>query len=156
MGLIAEENAVPLVEEEDEQPSGDTFLFNNYFSDPKSKGIEISILFDGKMIPFRIKSALTLKERQRAQNASMKIKVDAQGKPSISNVDQASYTADLVLAALVWWPFTYDNGKPVPINEQTVHALDGELNNRIANKVLHIEESQQVAIDPFVLKLEGD
>jgi hypothetical protein len=145
-----------MLAEEDEQPSGDAFLFNDYFSDPKSKGIEISILFDGKKIPFRIKSALTLKERQRAQNASMKIKVDAQGKPSISNVDQASYTADLVLAALVWWPFEYEPGRPVPINEQTVHALDGELNNRIANKVLHIEESQQVAIDPFVLKLEGD
>ncbi len=156
MGLIAEENAVPIEIEEDQQASGEAFLFNNYFSDPKSKGIEITILFDGKMIPFRIKSSLTLRERQRAQNASMKIKVDSQGKPSIGNIDQAGYTAGLVLSALIWWPFTYDNGKPVPINEQTVNALDGELNNRIANKLLHIEESQQVAIDPFVLKLEED
>lgn len=134
------------------------FLFNDYFSDPNDRGMEITVYHDGRWVPFRIRRALTLKEKQAANNAAIKIEFDEKGKPNVTRMDQAAFTERIVLAALTWWPFTYADGSPVPINRDTVAALDEHLNEEIANKALKlaqaIEEAQQVALDPFVPPLE--
>ena len=141
-----------------------TFLFNDYFYDPRDEGVRIIVDFKEKHIPFRIKRTLTLKERQQAQSAAIKIDFDKRGQPTVTKLDQAAYTSGVVLAALKWWPFTYPPdyevtklaGRPVPINRETVDALDAGLNDLIANKVLGLEEVQKAALDPFARKSDGD
>jgi hypothetical protein len=136
----------------DNQPSGDTFLFNDFFSDPKDAGLEITVQHADKDIPFRIKHSLNLKERQKAQDAAIKYSFDSKGKPVVSDMNQAAFTAGITLAALIWWPFTYPDGKPVPINKDTVDALDAAISDQIAAQVLKVGQAQVAALDPFALK----
>src|SRR5258708_36637351 len=60
-----------------------TFFFEEYFSDSKDRGVEIKIEWKGKNLPFRIKRALTLKEKQRANEAAFKLELDKNSKPKI-------------------------------------------------------------------------
>jgi hypothetical protein len=130
----------------------DTFLFNDYFSDPDDPGIEVVIHAKGKDIPFRIKRSLTLKEKQAASDAAVKIDFDVKGNPKLSKVNQGEYTEKITLAGLKWWPYTYGNGKPVPINAQTVAAHDSVINEQLAALILGVAEVQQQALTPFEMK----
>ncbi len=129
------------------------YSFNDYFNSPDSKGLEIVV----GGVPFRIKRSLTLEEKQRAQDASIKIEIGDDGLPNITQMNQGAYTVEVVLAALKWWPFTYPDdyeveslrGSPVPINRETVSALDEYLNEEIAARVLRIGEVQRQGLNPF-------
>lgn len=127
------------------------FLFDDYFSDPNDKGIEIHVRFRGKVLPFRIKHSLSLGEKQKAMNAALSVSIDASGKPSIDNMNQGAYTEEIVAAALLSWPFTKD-GKPLPLTRANIHALDGTLSEKIANIALGVEQSQESAAVPFGTK----
>jgi hypothetical protein len=113
------------------------FLFDDYFSDPSDRGIEISILHKGKALPFRIKRALTAKERQVASNAAITIALDKDGKPQIvGQPNQSEFTTETILVGLKYWPFEYSPGKPVPINRKTIESLDGGLADELASRIL--------------------
>lgn len=123
------------------------FLFDEYFS---GSDIEIHIPYKGKLIPFRIKRALTLKERQQANDAAIQVNFDSKGKPNLQKNDQAAYTNEIILVGLKFWPFEYRPGKPVPINRETVAKLDGNLADEIAARILGAVEVDESALDPFV------
>ncbi len=130
------------------------FLWDKYSADEKDRGIEIEIEYHGELLPFRIKRALTIDERQRANDAAIKIELDKSGKPRITRQDQAAFTKEIVLVGLKFWPFEYTPGKPVPINRETVSKLDGGLLDQIASHILGIAEVDKEAFDPFERKLE--
>jgi hypothetical protein len=126
----------------------DEFLFDDYFDDPDIPGIELVIPFRGKPIPFRIKRSLSLGERQKANDAAIKIDIDKNGKPHlVGQPNQAAYTREIVLAGLLEWPFK-KNGKPVEITRETVAKLDGVLQEELANRILGITEVNPAVLDP--------
>jgi hypothetical protein len=130
----------------------DTFLFDDYFSDPDDPGVEVVIHAKGKDIPFHIRRVLTLGEKQAASDAAVKIDFDVKGNPKLRSVNQGMYTEAIVLAGLKAWPYEYAPGKPVPINAKTVHAHDGGINEQLAALILGIAEVQQQALTPFEMK----
>ncbi len=140
---------------EKKQQQQQHYSFNEYFNSPDSKGIEVIV----GGVPFRIRRSLTLDEKQRAQDAGVEIEI-LDGEPNIKRMDQGAYTREVVLMALKSWPFTYDEdyevvelrGQPVPINRETVSALDEYVAEEIAAKVLRIGEVQRTGLSPFVKK----
>lgn len=136
----------------------ETYSFGDYFSDPKGKGVEYVLDFEGRKLTFRIKRTLTLKERQAASNAAFDFKIDAEaGTVALNSMDQSAYNNEILLAGLISWPFTYPEdfevdelaGEPVPINRETVEALDGRIAEAVASRILGLGEGQAKALDPF-------
>jgi hypothetical protein len=129
------------------------FLWDDYSSDPGDKGIEVLIKYSGNVLSFRIRRSLTIQEKQVATNAAIKIDIDAEGKPHIvGDYDQAAFSIETVLAGLKAWPFTYSKGNPVPINRKTISALDGDLLDKIASRILGITAVSQSALAPLERK----
>lgn len=133
----------------------DTFLFDDYFADDSTRGIEVNIPFKGKVLPFRIKRIMTIRERQKANDAGLEFGLDEAGAPKVTKMDQAAYNIEIVLAGLKWWPFEFQPGKPVPITRKHVEKMDGALLELIAGLILGVGEVQVAALDPFVKK-SGD
>lgn len=131
------------------------FLWEEFSADEKDRGIEVKIEYHNKMLPFRVKRALTIDERQRANDAAIKIELDKSGKPRITKQDQAAFTKEIVLVGLKFWPFEYHAGKPVPINRETVSVLDGGLLDQIASHILGIAEVDKAELDPFERKSDA-
>lgn len=137
------------------QPSkqSDTpFLFGDYFSDPNDKGVEFSMNFQGRVLTFRVRRTLSLKEKQAASQAAVQFEIDDEGRPAIKNLDQSAFTNEIVLAGLISWPFEYAPGEPVPINRETVEALDGRIAEKIADRLVGMGVAQAQAIVPFEKK----
>lgn len=130
----------------------ETFLFNEYFADPSDKGAPVTIPFNGKDLPFRLRRSLTIHERQRANDAAVAIEIGDDGKPKVTKLDQGAYNVEIVLAGLKEWPFEFSPGRSVPINRKYVEQLDGVLLERIANQILRVGEVQKDALDPFEMK----
>ena len=132
-----------------------SFLFDEYFSDEKDRGIEVQIAWKGRNLPFRIKRSLTLKEKQRANDAAIKIELDKNGKPRLTSQDQSAFTTEVLLVGLKFWPFEYHAGKPVPINRETVSKMDSGLAEEIAARILGAIEVDEKALDPFEKKSDA-
>jgi len=130
----------------------DSFLWDEFSSDPGDRGVEVIIEWKGKLLPFRIKRALTLDERQRANQAAIEIGLSDEGKPVIVKQDQAAYTKEIVLIGLKFWPFEYSPGKPVPINLKNISILDGGILDKLASHILGLVEVKKVELDPFAPK----
>ena len=122
------------------------FSFDDYFSGSE---VEVIIPFRGKLLPFRLKKSLTLQERQKANDAAIKIELSKDGKPVISRQDQGAYTNTVILLGLRSWPFEYRPGKPVPINMETIAKLDGNMADELATRILNGVEVDQKELDPF-------
>ena len=125
------------------------FLWSDFSSDKEDRGIEIRVPFRGKKIPVRIKRALSLDERQQANDAAFKLEFDEKGKPTIAKQDQSAFTKEVCLLGLKYWPFEYSKGKPVPINRETLDKADGGLLSEIANRILGITEVKKEELGPF-------
>lgn len=132
------------------EQASDLFLFHDFFTDEEDKGVEISVQWGGKMLPFRIKHSLTLGERQRVNNAGIQIDVDASGKPILTKQDQSAFTEEVLVIGLKYWPFEYAPGKPVPITRKTIAQLDNELASVIAARILGGTLVNVKALAPFV------
>lgn len=126
------------------------FIWSDYSSDANDRGIETSILWRGQEIPIRVKRALTIDERQKANKAAIQIDLDKDGKPTIVKQDQSAYTKMVVLIGLKFWPFEYSPGQPVPINMKTITEVDGSLLDEIATRILNATQPPKKAeLDPL-------
>lgn len=124
------------------------FLFEDYFDSEDNPGVELVIPFRGKPVPFTIKRSLPLGDRQKANDAAIKIDIDKNGKPRLlGQPDQAAYTREIVLAGLLKWPFK-KSGQPLPITRENVAKLDGVLQEELANRILGVSEVNPVVLDP--------
>jgi len=126
------------------------FLWKDYSTDESDRGVETSITWYGEEIPLRIKRALTIDERQRANKAAIQIDLDKDGRPTITKQNQAAYTKQVVLIGLKFWPFEYSPGHPVPINMKTIEEMDGGLLDEIALRILSgTQPPAKAELDPL-------
>ncbi len=136
----------------------DLLLFDDYFSNPNAPGVMMSVFHNGRNIKFKARRSLSLGERQVASDASIKIEIDELGKPVLTKMDQAAFTHEILLMSLKWWPFRYPKdyeiaelaGQPVPINVETIAALDQALSDKMVVRILGMGDQQDKAIIPFV------
>lgn len=137
-----------------------TVLYDDFFSESGDRGVETIIEHRGKQLTFRMRKSITLGEKQDAMAASVSISLTKDGTPRIDRMDNAAYTEAIVLAAVKAWPFVYPKdypdkslaGRPVPINAETVHKLDGALSEKIAAIVQGQGDAQKAALTPFEMK----
>lgn len=127
-------------------------LYDDYFTDENDPGVVAVVEHLGKKLKFRVKKSLTLSEKQLASSAAVSFSLDKDGNPTITKMDQAAYTSQVVLAGVKSWPFKYRSGEPVPINRLTVSRMDGTLAEKVAAVILGQREAQQKALDPFAPK----
>jgi hypothetical protein len=130
-------------------PEKKTFLWEEYAADSSDRGVLVEIEWRGEVLPFRIKRVLTIDERQRAQQAGVELGIDEKGKPKLIRQDQAAYTKAIVLVGLKEWPFEFEPGKRVPINETTVSKLDAGLLDEIALRILGTTQVNKGDLAPF-------
>lgn len=147
--------------EETVNQASEELLYDDFFSDPEDEGVEAVIEHRGKQLVFRLKRSMTLAEKQRAADAAIEVSLDKEGNPTITKMDQAAYTQEIVLSGVKEWPFTYSHhpkiaanlrGKPVPITRHHVSRMDGGLAEKIAAVLLGQREAQQKALAPFEQK----
>lgn len=143
------------IEDQVEEKS-QSLLFDDYFTSPNSPGVAATVVHRGVEIKLKIKKSLTLDELQQAADAGLALSIDKAGQAQVTKMDQGAYSRKVVLLGVKQWPFTYDDGSPVPINKNTVAMMDGNLANKIADVILGNREAQQKALDPFVEKSEED
>lgn len=125
------------------------FLFSQYSADDSTVSVEVM------GIPFRIRRALTIKERAKAQEAAVEITLDREGQPKIGKMDNSAFTVEVCLMALKEWPFEEDDGTPTPINRETVSRLDPSILDKLAANALGYYNEVNREADPFVRKPEG-
>ena len=134
----------------------ETLLYDDFFSDPADEGVPVEVWHRGKRLEFKLRKSITLKERQLATDASIKISLDESGKPKLEKVDQSAFTTEVLSHALKSWPFKYRDGREVPINRHTVAALDSSLADKLVAQVVRQDSAQEEALDPFVQPSEED
>ena len=106
------------------------FRFKDYTVDESGRDIVV------KGIPFKVKQQLTLGERQKASDASVKIGFDEKGQPKLQGVDQSALLVKIATMAILEWPFEEDSGKPTPIDEVHIRQLDPDLLDAIFAEVM--------------------
>jgi hypothetical protein len=127
---------------------GEQYLFNDFSITDASE--EITVPFGGREIPFKIKHGLTLLERQKASDLSVKRSIDPNtGKISIVGIDDARFAVETIVMGVAEWPFVDASGKAVPISRENVMKLDPMLIDELAMRILNVRAQQVVALDPF-------
>ncbi len=126
------------------------FIWSDYSSDAADRGVETTVTWRGQTIPIRVKRALTIDERQKANKAAIQIDLDKDGKPTIVKQDQSAYTKMVCLLGLKFWPFEYSPGQPVPINMKTISEMDGGLLDEISFRILQgTQPPTKAELDPL-------
>ena len=132
-------------EQAKEEPEG--FLFDDYFDTGETTKFEV--VHGGRILTFELKRHTSIRERKKAATRATVLHFDPAGKPVIDSFDEVSFTIDTVLNALVSWPFTYKNGKSVPIERWSVEKLDPTIMDAISNFVLGVKQEQIAQLLPF-------
>ncbi len=148
------QDAVAYLKEKTQQMAEDMieqrFIWSEYSSDASDRGVEVVVTWRGQSIPIRIKRALTIDERQKANRAAIQIDLDKDGKPTITRQDQSAYTKMICLVGLKYWPFEYSPGQPVPINMKTLSEMDGSLLDEISLRILSgTQPPTKAQLDPL-------
>lgn len=128
------------------------FLYDDFFSEPGDRGVEVMIPWRGKNLPFRLRKSLTIGEKQAAMEKAVSISVTKEGIPKIERMDQGAYSREIALKAITFWPFEFSRGKPVPINKETIAKIDGSLLEKIVTIVTGQDQQQEQALGPFEMK----
>ncbi len=55
------------------------FIWSDYSSDASDRGVETTVTWRGETIPIRVKRALTIDERQKANKAAIQIDLEVDG-----------------------------------------------------------------------------
>lgn len=125
------------------------FLFSQYAVSDDTVDVVI------RGVPMSIRRALNIHERKKVQDKLIKVTVGPDGKPKFGSPDMTEYTIEICLLAIKSWPFVMDDGvTPVPINRETVTALDPAFQDEVAGRVLGYYEEVNKEADPFESKSE--
>lgn len=128
----------------------ENFFFDDYSVD-ENAGVPVTIPINGRPVPFTLRRALTIKQRSRATEPAIKIKI-VDGKPEVGKLDMDAFSIGVAIEAIIAWPFTYRDGKPVPVTRETVSKLPAEAVDLIAAYVLGKEKEQEAALVPFEME----
>jgi len=116
--IPADESAASSADEE-------AFLFDEFFETPEAKTFPLPLKIAGRTVIIHIKKGLSNADRNAAEMAAVKIKPLPNGGVKFEGVDQSLMTEEMVVRAIVSWPFKHADGSPVPVNRETVRALKG-------------------------------
>jgi hypothetical protein len=75
-------------------------------------------------VPIQVRCRLSLEQREHIKTASVQFELNIQtGEYTATSVDQEKMTAMSLLSLIVSWPFTYADGKPVPVSAEAIRKL---------------------------------
>lgn len=126
------------------------FLYDDFFSPKDDPGIEIRPVVRGREVPIRVKRGLSLVAAAEARHrASTHVLNRQTGMPEVVAVDETRMNILLLQASLVSWPFRYRDGSPVPINEETIGELLGDVASAVLSEIQAMMEGRQKSLVPF-------
>lgn len=129
--------------------SDNVFLFNDFFDNDEDPGVEFPVIMGGRTVPFHIKRSMTVRERQKATDQSLKKHFDTTGKLVVDGVDEAVFSIEVVFSGLKSWPFTYPDGRAVPITRETIAKLPASVLDSLVTVLMNLREDQEKALVPF-------
>src|ERR1700730_5715595 len=101
------------------------FFYDEFFADESDPAIPVEIHSHGKTLTIHLKRTLSLEDTQKTFNKAAKYKLNKQtGQKELDSFDEQEAIIHTITSSIKSWPFTYRNGKPVPITTTTVRQLD--------------------------------
>ncbi|GCE45184.1 hypothetical protein EI42_03158 [Thermosporothrix hazakensis] len=118
------------------QGDNETFYYDDFFVPEDDPGEKVYIEMDGRQVPFWIKRKLSMGDREAAKRASVKKRFKSNGQVEISDIDEGEFALELVVRCVKKWPFKYRDGRPVPINRNTVREMVGDAADALSLLIL--------------------
>lgn len=128
----------------------DTFLFDDFFVGADDPGVEDVVVLNGQPVPMRFKRALTLRDREESKAKAVTTAVGADGSLNVTGVDEGVFTVEVLMHAIKSWPFTYQDGSPVPVTRENIHSMMASGADALQQKVLELASPKREALAPFV------
>lgn len=126
------------------------FVFSQY----STTDATVDVVIRG--IPFKLRRALGIGERQKAQDKAISLTFDNQGQPIIGKPNTTAFTVEICSMAIKEWPFENEDGTPTPLTRANIAALDPALQDEISARVLGYYKAVEEEADPFEKKSEED
>jgi len=125
------------------------FLFSDFTVSDDDDGVTVDIMLGQKPVPFTMKRAVTIHERQRATDKAFKKHFSNEGKVVVDSADDGVFSIEVVLAGLLSWPFTNKDGSPVPITREAIGKLPSYVLDDLSSRLLGMYKGQEQALIPF-------
>lgn len=128
-----------------------TFFYDEFFADESDPGIPVEVHAHGKTLTIHLKRTLSLEDSQKAFNKAARFKLNKQtGQKELADYDEQEAIIQTLAQSIKSWPFQYRDGKPVPINAQTVRRLDATVIGQLKTELDRLYAGRKAALDPFV------
>lgn len=122
------------------------FYFDDFFDSAKTVVIPVTI--KGRVVPITIKAGLSVEDRLAAQAAAVKKLTKPNGETVILGIDEGAATEELMLRAIVSWPFVQRDGARVPVTKENLRKLLGGI-DALAEAVQKIDSEGEASLTPF-------
>lgn len=119
--------------------SEETFLYDEFFATDTS--VTIYPVIRGRTVPMQVRTVLSLDQRQQAAQQAQTRALDPKtGQLTVTGVDETRATVALLEASIVSWPFTYADGRAVPVDDTTIRKFLGSGVDTILNGILRVQQ----------------
>lgn len=125
------------------------FFFDEFFADESDAGVVVPVTIRGKQVPITFKRGLTVEDKSRAQQAAVQKRLTADGRLVYDGVDESKAVELMLLAAIKDWPFTYRDGRKVPVSVENIRNLLGGA-DEMADIIQKLDAEGAEALVPFV------
>ena len=126
------------------------FLFDDFFVPEDAPGEEIEVEIKGRMVPMRFSTQISVKDAEEAKMRCVRRKLDPKtGQVKIVGVDESRLTGEVLAKCIKRWPFTYRDGRPVPITPENCLRMCAEAAEKLVSVVKRGEEAQSEAMATF-------
>jgi hypothetical protein len=142
------DNLLKLVESNDTEEQA-PFFFDDFFVEADDPGVEVTVQMRGRNIPLRIARGLTLRDMAESESAAITSHIDAQGRQVIDSLDSTKAAVELLFRAIKSWPFTFRDGRPVPVTREHIEQMLGEGAMSLATRIKASVEAKEEALAPF-------
>jgi hypothetical protein len=128
----------------------DKFFFDDFFVADDDPGVEYLVMMGGKEVPLRIKKALTLDDIEACKEKAIKKDWNFRsGEMIVRGVDERTFVLEVLLRAIISWPFEYRDGRKVPITREVLQSMMADSYDALARIVTGLISQRREQTDPF-------
>jgi hypothetical protein len=128
----------------------DLFLFDDFFVDDADAGVVHNVVIRGRVVPITTKRDVTLADKEAAEQAAVKRHLDPTGRVVVDGIDGGALAVEVLVRCIKSWPFTFKDGKPVPITRDNIRRMVADAAEALAQSIVSVTQAKQKEADgPF-------
>lgn len=126
------------------------FLFDDFFVDDADEGVVHEVTIRGRKVPITCKRDVTLADKEAAEQAAVRRHLDPTGRVVVDGIDSGVLAVELLVRCVKKWPFTFKDGKSVPITRENIRRMIADGAEALAQSIVEVVQAKQKEADgPF-------